>query len=392
MTAHRKRLFHIAVTCIFITVGAGLMVTLTASKSHLKKTKPSIPIPLARVLRVEMEPQSISIHGEGTVRPLREIHLVPQVGGKVLYISPALVDGGEFKKGDILLKIDPIDYELAVTLAQAKVKDAESKLSITQEEATVAKEEWRYHRAGNSHTQREAPPLVAKEPQLAAARAQLEADRANLQKAVLNLERTVLKAPFDGRVSDKNVDVGQYVAPGQTLATTYSTEAAEISVPLEDKTLFWFNVPGFTPDDGPGAVATVSANIAGRQLSWSGRIVRTEGTLDEKTRMIRVIVRVDAPYARKPPLVVGLFVTVEINGHVVPDAVLIPRGALHQDNIVWVVDGDGILRFRQVEVAYHQGKGAIISSGLNNGDMVVISTLRAVTDGMRVRTALVEEQ
>jgi RND family efflux transporter MFP subunit len=391
MSKKKKGFFHFTITTILIVVGVVGLVTLKASKSQLEKTTHVSPVPVVRVIKVHTESKSLQIRGEGTVRPLQVINLVTQVGGKVVYVSQSLVNGGEFNKGDTLLTIDPADYELAVTLAKAKVKNSESTLKIRQEEAAVAREEWRIHHASNSKTQRKAPPLVAKEPQLAAARAQLEADQADLQKAILNLERTTLKTPFDGRVSAKSVDIGQYVSPGQTLATLYSTDAAEIAVPLEDENLFWFDVPGFTPGDGSGSTATVRARIAGRDLICEGRVVRAEGELDEKTRMINVIVRVDKPYAIKPPLAIGLFVTVEIKGRDLPDAAVIPRSALHEGEVVWVVNGDGVLRFRKVEVARHQGEGIIVRSGLKDGELVVISSLKAVTDGMIVRTATVKE-
>jgi RND family efflux transporter MFP subunit len=208
---------------------------------------------------------------------------------------------------------------------------------------------------------------------------------------MLNLERTELKAPFDGRVERENVDRGQYVRPGEKLATIFSTGSAEIAVPLEDESLQWFHVPGFTPGKGPGAPATIRARIAGRERSWSGRVLRAEGMLDEQTRMIRVVVRVDKPYATKPPLAMGLFVNVEIKGHNIPDMAVIPRNALHQGHVVWVVDGEGRLHYRNVEVARIEGERVQISSGLKNGEQVVVSPLKAVTDGMEVRPFLQEE-
>jgi len=323
---------------------------------------------------------------------LREINLVPQVGGKVIYVSPALVNGGEFSQGDTLLRIEPVDYQLAVTLAKAKVKDAESKLKLAEEEAAAAREEWRLHHAGGSKADKEPPPLVAKEPQLAAARAKLEADQADLGKALLNLARTELKAPFDGRVGEEDVDIGQYVSPGQAIiATLYSIEAAEIVLPLEDEEAFWFHIPGFTPGDHPGSRAVVRVRIAGREQAWTGKVVRTEGKLDERTRMINVVVRVDNPYAKKPPLAVGLFVSVEIKGRSLPKAAVIPRSALHQDNVVWIVDDGGRLRFRKVDVARIQGDRAIVRAGLENGAKVIITPLKAVTDGMAVRVGEVKE-
>jgi RND family efflux transporter MFP subunit len=316
---------------------------------------------------------------------LREINLVPEVGGKVVRVSPVLVNGGVFRKDDTLLQIAPVDYELAVTLAKAKVKDAESRLELAEEEALAAVEEWQLLYPDSSSENKKPPALVAKEPQLAAAQARLEADKADLRKALLNLERTRLKAPFNGRVGEEKVDIGQYVSPGQNLGTLYSTEAAEIVVPLEGGDLFWFDVPAFTSTDGSGAPAVVRASIAGRELSWPGKVVRTEGRLDERTRMIHVVVRVDKPYARKPPLVFGLFVTVEIEGRKIENAAIIPRGALHQGNVVWILDKESRLRFREVEVARIQGDEVLVTEGLADGETVITTPLKAVTDGMAVR-------
>jgi len=388
MSRKRKTIIHITVSALLIIAGVIVMIALTADKPELQKIKPDTPAPMVRVMKVATGPKSIIIRGEGTVRPLREIDLVPQVGGKIVHISSSLVNGGEFDKGDPLLSINPIDYELAVTLAKAKVRNSESNLKIIREEALVAREEWRVHYSNIPHVGKEAPPLVAKEPQLAAARASLDADRADLKKAFLNLERTVLKAPFNGRVSRKSVDIGQYVTPGQALAKLFSTETAQIALPLEDKDLFWFDVPGFTPGDGPGSPATVHAGIAGHELVFPGKVVRAEGELDERTRMITVIVRVDKPYATKPPLAIGLFVTVDIMGRVLPNAAVIPRAALHQENIVWTVNDQGVLSFRTVRVALYQGEEIVIESGLRDGEMVVFSSLKAATDGMTVRRAV----
>jgi len=385
MKSTKKRIIHVGVMLVLIGLGVVGFLALTASKPQLKRTKPPIPMPMVRVSQIKTGPQSVTVRGEGTVRPLREIQLVPQVNGKVIFASPVLVDGGEFKKDDILLRIDPLDYQLAVTLARARVKDSESRLRVAEEEAAAAKEEWRLLYQDKGVAAEDPPALVAKEPQLAAAKAKLAADKADLQKARLNLGRTELKAPFNGRVSQESVDIGQYVSSAKPLATLFSTEAAEIIIPLDDESLFWFHVPGFTPGNGPGSPVKVLARIAGRELTWSGEVVRAEGKLDERTRMVNVVVHVEKPYARKPPLVSGLFATVEIQGRTLENAAVIPRAALRANNTVWVVDGNGQLVFRRVDVARLGTHQAILRSGLEDGELVVTSGLKVVTDGMRVR-------
>ncbi len=156
-------------------------------------------------------------------------------------------------------------------------------------------------------------------------------------------------------------------------------------MPLEDESLFWFHVPGFTPGKGPGSQAVVRANFAGHKQSWTGEVVRAGGELDERTRMVSIIVRVKKPYAKKPPLAVGLFVTVDIKGRTLSQVAIIPRAALHERDVVWVVDEERRLRFRRVDVARIQGEKVLVKSGLKDGEMVVISPLKAVTDGMAVR-------
>ena len=386
-----RYLVHIIVTGILVGGGFLGMKALMAQKEVIKRQIPPVPIPIVRTIAVKTGDHSVMVSGEGTVRPLREINLVPQVGGKVVYVSPALVNGGAFDKDELLLRIDPEDYQLAVTLSQAQIMDSESKLTMLQEEAGAAREEWRVHRSGRLKSQDEPPPLVAKAPQLTAARAKVEADKANLKKAMLNLKRTELKAPFAGRIRQENVDIGQYVSPGQGLATLYSTDAAEVIIPLAGEDLFWLHVPDFTPGHGKGTPATILARVAGKSLEWKGEVVRSEGKIDENTRMVNVVVRVDKPYGRKPPLAIGLFVSVNFEGRKLSEAAEIPRSALRQGNVVWVVE-NGRIRFRSVTVARVEQDTAIIDSGLNDGDTVVTSRLNAVTDKMVVRPLAVKEE
>jgi len=378
---------QILIAILFLGLGYFGMNELKASKPQMERRKPPPPTPTVRTITVETTSKPVMVQGEGTVKPLKEINLVPQVGGKVIEVSPSLVNGGQFKEGDVLLRIDPIDYELAVTLAGARVKEAQSKLELAKEEAAAAREEWRLIKglSKESDRTRKPPPLVAKEPQLAYARAQLKADQANLSKARLSLDRTKLKAPFNGRVSEEHVDIGQYVTPGQPLAGLYSINAAEIMVPLEDDDLRWLSIPGFTDGDGPGSKATVRATIGGRDMTWPGEVVRAEGQIDARTRMLNAVIRVMDPYVKKPPLVSGLFVKVDIEGKILEDAAVIPRFTVRENNTVWVVEENGRLTFRKVDIAGVQGGYCLVQSGLNTGDLLVTSSIQAVTDGMAVQ-------
>jgi multidrug efflux pump subunit AcrA (membrane-fusion protein) len=168
MSPRKKRFVQFGISAVLIAIGVVGLLVLTASKPEMKKRRPPAPVPMVRTIQTKSGPQTVTIQGEGTVQPLREINLVPEVGGKVVGASPALVNGGVFSKGSTLLQIDPVDYELAVTLAKAKVKDAESRLELAEEEALAAVEEWRLLYPDSSSKDSKPPALVAKQPQLAA--------------------------------------------------------------------------------------------------------------------------------------------------------------------------------------------------------------------------------
>ena len=383
LTETRPRLAQVVFTAGIILVGLLIFIALMATRSEVQRSRATLPPPLVSVVPADVGPRTVLITGEGTARPLREINLVPQVSGKIVHMAPAMTGGGSFSKGETLLRIDPTDYELAVKSSEARVKDLESALLLTIEEAEVALEEWKLS-GGNGE---EPPPLVAKQPQLEAARANLAAGEADLEKAKLNLDRTTLRAPFECRIIQKNVDMGQFVAVGQQLGSLFSVEAVEIAVPLSQEDLEWFYVPGFTPDGIGESAVTVRADVAGRELTWSGKVMRAEGVIDKRTRMVNVVIRVERPYDSVPPLAMGLFVTVEIEGMEVPDAVWLPRSVVHEKNIVWIVDGESRIRFRPAEIIrYDQDR--VLVTGIEKGELVATSPIKIVTNGIKVNYQL----
>jgi len=373
--------FQVSVVAAMIIVAILVVAGMMSTREEVVRQKMTLPAPKVIVMPAEVGPTRVRITGEGTVSPLREIDLVPQVGGRVVYMSPAMVDGGMFSEGEVLLRIDPVDYQLAVKAAQARVKDFESKQMLTEEEAEAAREEWKIQSDDDGTSP---PPLVAKEPQLAAAKAALAGAMADLEKAKLNLKRTEIKAPFDGRISSKSVDLGQFVRIGQRLGAMFSVEAAEISVPLEDADLQWINVPGFTAEDEVTSEALVIATLAGQEVERPAKLMRTEGRIDARTRMVNVIVRVDRPYDERPPLAIGLFVRVEIEGVELPDAIWLPRSAIHDGDTVYIVDGEGMIRFRKVDIARYDHDEVLIRSGIADGELIVTSPMKIVTDGIKV--------
>jgi RND family efflux transporter MFP subunit len=346
-------------------------------------------IPVVRVMPVQLESIRLSIHSQGTVTARTVTELVPEIAGRILYISPSLVSGGFFKKGEILLRIDPHDYELALTRSEAEVAQAELRLDQEKAEAFVAAKEW-----AELGSNKNPSPLVLREPQVAQAEAALRAARAMMEQAKLDLERTEITAPFNGRVSQKNVDVGQYVSRGGALAQLYSTDVAEVRLPIPNEELAYVDIPlshHYDEKSGiPGPEVLIQARWAGKDYRWHGRIVRTEGEIDSNTRMLYAVVQVKDPYApgkdpKRPPLAVGMFVEAEIIGNELTRAVVLPRAAIRGSSTVYVIDPDGKLRFRPVDIFKRDREQVIVQSGLEAGELVCVSPIETVVDGMEVR-------
>ncbi len=373
---------------LLILLAAGLgAFAIFISKPAPETRAPEFKPPLVRVHRVELQEVQLTVRSQGTVAPRTESQLVPEVSGRVLRVSPAFVVGGFFEEGDSLLEIDPYDYSQALVQARSRVAQARLRLAQEDAEAEVARREWVELGSG------EATPLTLREPQVEDARAALQASEAGLLKAQRDLDRTVVKAPYAGRVRDKRVDVGQYVTRGTAVATVYSVDAVEVRLPLPDSELAFLDLPlDYRDEDAArrGPEVMLHAEFGGTVHRWAGRVVRTEGEIDPRSRMVHVVAQVNDPYGRdgdRPPLAVGMFVEAELRGHIVRDVAVLPREALHTGDVVWTVDEEDRLHFRDVNVFRAQGDRVLISSGLEPGERVCLSSLEAATDGMRVRVA-----
>ena len=363
-----------------LTVGAGATFALLSSREVPRPQARPVLGPLVEARPAESVDVQVAVRGQGEVSPRIDVDLAPQVAGRVIGVHSSLVNGGRFRAGTELVRIDPRDYQLAVQRARAAVADAETAIERELAEAAVAVAEWR-----ELYGDEQPPALLVREPQIRAARARLAAAEADLATAELDLERTRLSLPFDGLVISEDVDAGDLVTTGQRIATVYGQSAVEIRLPLDDRELAWLDLPS---DGEPGPAAVVSADFAGREHRWQGRVERLEGQVDPRSRMVRLVVVVDEPFARtegRPPLLPGTFVDVEIAGRRLDDVISIPRAALRAGDQVWVLDGE-TLRLRDVEVLRRERLRALVGDGLADGERIVTSSLDAVTDGMAVRT------
>jgi RND family efflux transporter MFP subunit len=374
-----------------LAIGAAFAAIIIGSTESPETTPEEAPAPLVRTVTVQLETFVHRVFTHGTVKPRTESDLTAEVAGRVIWISPNLVSGGYFEKDEALLRIDPHDYEVALERARANVTSSESQVKLTVKELA------RQRKLATRSVASEANLDAAINAERGASAARRVA-RAALKQAVRDLARTEIAAPYEGRVREETVDVGQWVSRGSPIARLYAVDYAEVRLPVPDAQLAFLDVPlsvARTEGSGEFPEVRLRAEFAGAPRVWSGRVVRTEGEIDAQTRMIHVVARVDDPYRRNAPeaasdgipLAVGLFVEAEITGREARDVVVLPRAALRDGDRVFVIDADERLRFRDVDVVRRQRDRAVIGAGLASGEQVCISPIVAPVDGMRVRIA-----
>jgi RND family efflux transporter MFP subunit len=375
----------------FVIVGAGIAgaVIFIMLKKPPERKEQDVQAPLVEVEQLRSEDIRMMVQGYGTVNPKVQVDIIPEVAGKVVYIHPELIVGGLIRANKTILRIDPRDYELAVRQAEAAVADARVQLETEQAEAEVARTEWKQLHPDTEPTS----SLVLREPQIRKAKAMLDSSEAQLATAKLRLERTSLSLPFDALITTENVDLGQYVVMGQSLARAYGTGSVEIEVPLKDSELAWFDVfensifSNGDPDSAKGTPAEVRADFAGAEHTWKGYVVRTTGQVDKTSRMISIVVEVPEPFKvvdGRPPLLPGVFAEVLIQGNTLDNAVAVPRDAIREGSQVWLVNGNR-LRIRPLKIVRVDKNFAYVVSDVLDEANVIISSLDAVVEGMEVR-------
>ena len=342
------------------------------------------------MMSVETQPviardYQVMLQSYGTVQPRTRSMLIAQVGGQIVSINENVRDGGFFEKGDILGQIDPRDYEADVQIAEATLADARQALAEAVARSEQAEEDWR--RLGNEG---EPTDLVLRIPQLEAARARVKSAESALSKAKLDLERTNIVAPFAGRVLRKLVDLGQVVGMNTQLAEIYATDVVEVRLPLRNRDLGFIDLPEsyrFADVDSADRLdAIIRSDLIGDE-EWRAELVRTEGAIDESARQLHVIAQIDDPFGResegRSPIKIGQYVTAEIEGKALTNVLVIPNNTIYQGTYVYTVE-DGILRRKDIDIAWQNDDEAVVASGLQPGDELVTTPLGQVTSGIRV--------
>jgi len=320
---------------------------------------------------------TLSVESQGTVRPRTRTTLISEVSGTVLEVSDYFIVGGSFDAGDMLMRLDPTDHEVALQRAKAQLISANALLELEKARAVQAKKEWEM----TGRPEADAPLLALRKPYLAEAEANILQAKAQLKQAELKLQRATIRAPYAGMVSLKSVDVGQYVTTGSRLGETFAIDFVEVRLPLTEKDLSQMEAMSFQNSDAANTVA-LSGSANGNPASWSALIVRSEGVVNELNRSQYVVARISNPYklnqtltASTPPLLVGTFVTAKLKGKTLDNVFKVPRSALLQGSKVAVVDDMQRLQINSVNVVFSDEDYYYVSTGLKKDAEVIVSAI-----------------
>ena len=378
----------------------------------MNRPDPVVKAPEERVTLVEVQTASasdmlFSVSSQGTVEPRTQTTLVAEVSGLVMSVSEKFVVGGFFREGDLLLSLDTADYEVSVQQARANLLTAQAQLTQEQAQADQAARQW----DSSGRPRADAPPLALRTPFLAEANARVLFAEADLARAQRQLERTNIRAPYDGLVREKMVDIGQYVGTGTQLARTFAVDFAEVRLPLTDRDIAFLNLPrpGGLPSTAnaastsawgaearangtSGTPVTLNTTVGGKALQWEARIVRTDGVIDSATRVYYAVAQVRDPYglretSTKPALSIGSFVNATLQGITAHGVFTLPHSAVRNSDQVMVMDNEQRLRMRTVNVLRTDTNSVYVDGGLSDGDRVIISPVPVPIEGMRVSTA-----
>ena len=374
-----------------ILVAGGATAAMVWQKKEAEKNPVTEPVVMVETVNLHGRDVNFSVESQGNVSPHTETTLVSEISSVVIGVSPKFVAGGFFKEGELLLKLDPADYEVGVQQSRANVLTMKARLALEEAQAEQAKKEWDM----SGRPRSAAPSIALRTPYLEEARANLLFAEADLKKAERKLSLTVIRAPYDGMVKEKLVDIGQYVTTGTQVARTFAVDFAEVRLPLTDQDIAYLDLPkpatSSPAQDATGPLVDLLGVIGGIEYRWQARLVRTEGVIDQLTRVHYAVARIADPYALnnqngRPPLPVGSFVKASIQGISLKNVIAVPMQAVRSMDQVLVKDSDDRLRIHRVKIIRTDKNYAyIIDENLENQAAITTAVYNPI-DGMPVRT------
>ncbi|GAB4333815.1 MAG: efflux RND transporter periplasmic adaptor subunit [Desulfobulbaceae bacterium] len=375
---------RIILVLLILLLGIGGGVLLVKTRPKVTRRPPAKVPPLVVVTSLHPSTEIVRVEAMGTVEPARRITLKAPVGGEIVEAGENFVPGGFFAEGSPILRIDPVDYELALQQKKRSLAEARFALRLEEGRQEVARREWELLQGDGKSTAES--DLALRKPHLEKARADLEAAGAEVELAQRNLDRTSVTAPFNSLVLERYVDRGSYVGIQEKLAELVGTDEywVRVALPMED--LDRLKIPGINTSTGSAAEIHSS-----RGWVRSGQVIRLLGDLAAEGRMARLLVSIPDPLGQRggdaAPVLIGEYVRVALEGETLADVFSIPRTAFHNNREVWIVNEQGLLEVRPVETVWRSETRVLVREGLQEGEQLVISSLTAPVDGMEVRVA-----
>ena len=393
-----KNLIKFIVALLILGLAAGIAYWLYAHQPKSKKAKPRRPVPIVKTIEVMPGSESIIFEASGTVIPARKVVLQSEVAGRVIEQNPELVPGGIIGLNELVIRIDPIDYQLQVRERQAEVATAQYELEVEQGRQIIAKREWQILKRELKNT-RVSQNLALRKPHLSNIKARLEAANSRLDAAKLAENRTTIRAPFTGLVLKEDMETGRFVGSRDAIATLVSTDEfwIQVSVPLAllDRLRFPDNDSG---EQGSSAMIILEKGYGGGVTIRKGSLFKLLPDLEAKGRMARLLVRIEDPFnlqvqffsdkkeaAAQDKILLGSYVKVRLDAGTLDDVYAIPRSALREGDRLWLVNGEGVLTFRKVKVLWRRIDEVLVTMDLLTDERLIISRLQSPVTGMLVR-------
>ena len=326
-------------------IGWGGYAMLSQEPEQSKKPRGKPRVIRTRVVELAVEDFQTTVSTRGIVRAHNEVTLTGQVSGRIVKVMPNFEDGAFFEKDEVLLELDPADFEVAVIAANAQLARATAAFKQEETRANQARRNW--EELGYTE---EPNDLVLRKPQLAEAQANVDAANAQLARAKRDQLRAKIRAPFAGRVRRRSVGLGQAMSGGTPLGQIFAVDYAEVRLPIPGRDMKFLDLPE-TSEDSPVDVELRDALNPENSVVWKGQIVRTEGALDQSSLELFAIARIPDPFGRHrnsggeskesfAPLRIGQPVLGSITGSILEDVVVVPRLAVRQLDRIYLVDKD----------------------------------------------------
>lgn len=374
---------------VVVAGGAAGAYWFFVTRPGMPERPPQRTAALVTVIQVTPVTEQVTVEAMGTVVPARETVIMPQVSGQIVDLGPEFMIGGRFRKNDVLLNIEKRDYELALEGRRSEVVRAEYDVKVEEGQQIIARLELKA--TGLEAESGASRDLMLRKPHLKRVRAALAAARANLEKAKLDLERTVIRAPFNAVVTHQHVDLGTQATPQTPLVTLVGTDVYWVKVSLPVEKLAWVRTPRRIGE--AGAAVQVRQTGLGPEDVRAGHVLRSLADMETQGRLANLLVEVRDPLdlmrdgPARPPLLLGAYVHVAMDGRTLQNVVAVPRRAVREGNRVWIMTPEETLEIREVDIAWRDRERALVAKGLSAGERVVTSAIPTPVHGMQLRTA-----